>query len=87
MSDVKDNAKAAAHIAAMSRIGRPILSPAERVAMAKKSQLDDAVFALRNAERASAVAAERLASTKRIAEDAAKEYDAALAGVTVKEGK
>jgi hypothetical protein len=86
MSDVKDNAKAAAHIAAMSRKGRPILSPAERIAMAKKSQLDDAAFALANAELAAAVAAGRLAEAKSNHAAAAKEYDAALAGVTLKEG-
>lgn len=86
MSATNDKAKAAAHIAAMSRKGRPVLSPAERVAVARKSNLEDAAFAVKNAEGAVKAASERLEAAKAAYETAGKAYDAALSALTVKEG-
>lgn len=86
MSAINDKAQAAAHIAAMSRKGRPVLSPQERAAVARKSNLDDAAFALKKAEIAVKSAAEKLDAAKAVYESAGKAYDDALAALTVKEG-
>lgn len=86
MSATNDKAQAAAHIAAMSRKGRPVLSPAERVAVARKSNLEDAAFALANAERAAKSATERWEAAKVAYDAAGKDYDAALSVLTSKGG-